>query len=53
MARFAHAEDFEIVREFVEVETGNGSDALDRRPQLKAALANARRRKCAFISFRD
>ena len=47
LARFAHAEDFEIVREFVEVETGKGSDALDRRPQLKAALADARRRKCA------
>ena len=34
------------VREFVEVETGKGSDALDRRPQLKAALAAAKRLKC-------
>ena len=34
---FAEAEGFEIVAEFTEVETGKGSDALDRRPQLKAA----------------
>ena len=32
-----------VAREFVEVETGKGSDALDRRPQLKAALAAARK----------
>jgi DNA invertase Pin-like site-specific DNA recombinase len=46
LARFAASEGFEIVREFVEVETGKGADALDRRPQLAAALAEARRRKC-------
>ena len=40
------AEDFEVVREFVEVETGKGADALDRRPQLKAALAAARKHRC-------
>jgi DNA invertase Pin-like site-specific DNA recombinase len=32
--------------EFVEIETGKGSDALDRRPQLRAALAAARKHKC-------
>jgi DNA invertase Pin-like site-specific DNA recombinase len=46
VARFAAAEGFEITREFVEVETGKGSDALQRRPELVAALAEARRRKC-------
>ena len=46
VARFAAAEGFEITREFVEVETGKGSDALQRRPELAAALAEARRRKC-------
>jgi DNA invertase Pin-like site-specific DNA recombinase len=45
--RFAAAEGFELVRVFVEVETGKGSDAFDRRPQLAAALAEARRRKCS------
>jgi DNA invertase Pin-like site-specific DNA recombinase len=43
VARFALAEGFEILAEFVEVETGKGTDALERRPQLAAALAEARR----------
>src|ERR1700730_13591045 len=43
VARFAEAEGFEIVAEHVEIETGKGSDALDRRPKLAAALAEARR----------
>lgn len=43
VARFAAAESFELVAEFAEVETGKGTDALDRRPQLAAALAEARR----------
>jgi DNA invertase Pin-like site-specific DNA recombinase len=47
--RFVAAEGFEIVGEFKEVETGKGADALDRRPQLAAALAEARRRKCPIV----
>jgi DNA invertase Pin-like site-specific DNA recombinase len=47
LARFAATEGFEIDREFCEVETGKGADALDRRPQLKAALAAARKLKCS------
>src|SRR6516164_5198218 len=46
LVQFAKSDGFEIAREFVEVETGKGSDALDRRPQLKAALANARKLRC-------
>src|SRR5258708_33205790 len=46
LRQFAKAEGLELAREFVEVETGKGSDALDRRPQLKAALAAAKRLKC-------
>jgi DNA invertase Pin-like site-specific DNA recombinase len=46
LARFASGEGFEVVAEFVEVETGKGSDALDRRPQLAAALAKARALRC-------
>jgi DNA invertase Pin-like site-specific DNA recombinase len=49
LARFAAAEDLQIAAEFVEVETGKGSDALDRRPELAAALAEARRLKCPVI----
>jgi DNA invertase Pin-like site-specific DNA recombinase len=37
VAMFAKAEGFAIVAEFTEIETGKGSDALERRPQLKAA----------------
>ena len=43
---FAMAEGFELVAEFTEVETGKGSDALERRPQLKAALKAAKKAKC-------
>jgi DNA invertase Pin-like site-specific DNA recombinase len=46
LARFAQTEGFVIASEFVEVETGKGADALDRRPQLAAALAASRRQKC-------
>ena len=45
--RFAVTEGFELVRVFVEVETGKGADALDRRPQLAAALNEARRQRCS------
>src|SRR4249919_3363190 len=43
---FAAAEGFEIIAEFTEVETGKGSDALDRRPLLKAALKAAKKARC-------
>jgi DNA invertase Pin-like site-specific DNA recombinase len=46
LVRFAWTEGFEIVSEFVEIETAKGSDALDRRPHLAAALAEARRLRC-------
>ena len=49
VARFAEAEGFELTAEFVEAESGKGADALDRRPQLAAALSAARSRKCAVI----
>ncbi len=40
--RFAAVEGFTIVASFVETETGKGADALERRPQLAAALAAAK-----------
>src|SRR5665213_4197476 len=49
VSRFAAAEGFDLTAEFVEVETGKGADALDRRPQLAAALATGRARKCPVI----
>src|SRR6266480_478698 len=47
--RFAEAEGIELVGEHVEVETGKGADALERRPELAAALAQARKAKCAVL----
>jgi DNA invertase Pin-like site-specific DNA recombinase len=47
--RFAESEGITIAGEFTEVETGKGADALDRRPQLAAALATARKEKCPVL----
>jgi DNA invertase Pin-like site-specific DNA recombinase len=47
--RFAAAEGRLIVAEFTEVETGKGADALDKRPQLAAALAAARKGKAPIV----
>ena len=44
---FAQAEGLAIVAEYTEVETGKGADALDRRPQLAAALKHAKRSKAS------
>jgi DNA invertase Pin-like site-specific DNA recombinase len=49
IAIFATVNGFEIDREFVETETGKGSDALDRRPQLAAALARAKILRCQVV----
>ena len=49
VARFAEAEGITIFQEFTEIETGKGADALDRRPQLAAALASARQAKCPVL----
>jgi DNA invertase Pin-like site-specific DNA recombinase len=49
LARFVDAEGCEVIAEFVEVETGKGADALDRRPQLAAALAMAKKAKAAVV----
>jgi DNA invertase Pin-like site-specific DNA recombinase len=49
IARFAEAEGITIIAEFVEAETGKGADALDRRPQLAAALAAAKSAKCSVV----
>src|SRR6516164_177175 len=47
--RFVAAEGLKLIDEHVEVETGKGADALDRRPVLREALAQARRTKAAIV----
>ena len=49
VARFARNEGLAIAGEHVEIETGKGADALERRPKLRVALAEARRRKCPVV----
>src|SRR4051794_21102727 len=49
VTRFAEAEGFTLTAEFVEIETGKGADALDRRPQLATALATGRSQRCPVI----
>ena len=49
IARFARDEGYTVLEEFMEVETGKGSDALSRRPRLAETLAVARRRKCSVV----
>jgi len=49
VARFAEAEGIEIIADHTEIETGKGADALDRRPQLAAALGQARKAKCPVV----
>ena len=49
IARFVEAERLTVLAEHVEVETGKGSDALDRRPVLREALAQARKAKASIV----
>jgi DNA invertase Pin-like site-specific DNA recombinase len=49
ITRFAEAEGLTITAEFVDVESGKGGDALDRRPRLAEALAAARKQRCPVI----
>jgi DNA invertase Pin-like site-specific DNA recombinase len=46
---FADREGFEVAQWYQEVETGKGSDALDRRPQLAEALRAARKMRCPVM----
>ena len=49
ISRFAATEGLDVLAEFVEVETGKGTDALDRRPVLGEALAQAKQAKAAIV----
>jgi DNA invertase Pin-like site-specific DNA recombinase len=49
IARFAEAEGLDVTQVYEEIETGSGADALDRRPQLAAALKTARKAKSPVL----
>jgi DNA invertase Pin-like site-specific DNA recombinase len=46
LAVFASRESINIACEYVEIESGKGADALDKRPQLANAISLARRLRC-------
>jgi DNA invertase Pin-like site-specific DNA recombinase len=49
ITRFAQAEGLSLVAEHTEIETGKGSDALERRPKLREALVEARKAKASIV----
>ena len=49
IAQFAKAEGLEVSEVFEEIETGSGSDALDRRPKLASALQAARKLRAPVL----
>lgn len=49
VAAYAAAHGCEVAAEYVEVETGKGANALSKRPQFLAALAEAKRGKARLV----
>src|SRR3954463_3555573 len=49
VGRFAAEHGFAVVETYTQGETGRGSDALDRRPQLAAALRRAKAERCPVV----
>src|SRR5262245_16583558 len=49
IAAFCTQHGIDIAGSYSEIETGKGHDALDRRPQLAAALAHARKLKAPVV----
>jgi DNA invertase Pin-like site-specific DNA recombinase len=47
--RFAESQGLKLAGEHVDVETGKGTDVLELRPQLRAALEKARKLKCPIV----
>ena len=49
LVRFAQAEGYSLIETFQEVETAKGDDALERRPQLAAAIKAARKVRAPIV----
>lgn len=47
--QYLNGGNWELLGEYTEVETGKGSDALDKRPQLKAALAQCKKDRAKLL----
>jgi len=49
VVNFLNGGEWELLSDFVEVETGKGADALDRRPKLRAAIDACKKQKATLI----
>jgi len=49
VVQFARSEGLEPVEEFIDIETGKGADALEKRPQLAAALRKAKKLNAPIV----
>jgi DNA invertase Pin-like site-specific DNA recombinase len=49
VANYLNGGDWELMGEFLEIETGKGADALDRRPQLRAAIEACKKQRATLI----
>lgn len=49
VVNYLNGGNWNLVQEYVEVETGKGSDALERRPQLKAAIDACKKQKATLV----
>jgi DNA invertase Pin-like site-specific DNA recombinase len=49
VSRHLNGGGWQLLAEFVEVETGKGSNAMDKRPELRAAMEMARKEKATLI----
>jgi DNA invertase Pin-like site-specific DNA recombinase len=47
--RFLNGGSWELIEEFTEVETGKGTNALSKRPHLRAAIASAKKNKAKLL----
>lgn len=47
--RFARDQGYTLISTFTEIETGKGSDAMETRPQLAAAIRDAKLRNCPVL----
>ncbi len=47
--RFARDQGYTLISAFTEIETGKGSDAMETRPQLAAAVRDAKLRNCPVL----
>ena len=49
VSTYLNGGEWQLLKEFVEVETGKGSNALEKRPELRAAMAYAKKHRATLV----